>query len=154
MIRPATRKDAQDVADLAVDSRLFTADDAGIVTTMMADYFGSNSDQNHLCVIDEDDELLAVAYYQAAPATDRTWYLTMIAVRPSRQGQGHGATLLRHVEDDLRARGQRMLLVQTSGLPTFRRARAFYERCGYEQEARARDYYESGDDMILFRKAL
>lgn len=31
-------------------------------------------------------------------------------------------------EDDLHARGQRLVLVQTSGLPTFQRARAFYER--------------------------
>ena len=37
MIRPATRDDAQAVADVAVDSRLFPADDAGIVTTMMVD---------------------------------------------------------------------------------------------------------------------
>ena len=154
MIRLATRNDEQGVADLAVDSGLFAAGDAGIVTTMMADYFGSKSDQNHLCVIDEHDGPLAVASYEAAPATDRTWYLTMIAVRLSRQGQGRGATLMRHVEDDLRARGQRLMLVQTSGLPTFSRARAFYVRCGYEQEARVRDYYEPDEDMILFRKAL
>ena len=45
-------------------------------------------------------------------------------------------------------------LAVDSGLPTFGRARASYERCGYEQEARVRDYYEPGDDVILFRKAL
>jgi len=154
VIKPATRNDAQDIADLAVDSGLFAADDAGIVTTMMADYFGSKSNQSYLCVLDEDDEPLAVAYYEAAPATDRTWYLTMIAVRHSRQGQGRGGRLMQHVEDDLRARGQRLLLVATSGLATFRRARAFYERCGFEQESRVRDYYEPEDDLILFRKAL
>jgi ribosomal protein S18 acetylase RimI-like enzyme len=154
VIRPATHDDAQAVVDVAVDSGLFPADDAGIVTTMMADYFANKSDEGHLCIIDEDDEPLAVAYYQAAPAADRTWYLTMIAVRLSSQGQGRGAALLRHVENDLRARGQRLLLVETSGLPTFRRTRAFYEGCGYEEEARVRDYYETGDDMILLRKAL
>ncbi len=44
--------------------------------------------------------------------------------------------------------------METSGLPTFQRTRAFYRRSGYEQEARIRDYYEPGDDMILFRKDL
>ena len=41
MIRPATRDDTQAVADVAVDSGLFPADDAGTVTTMMADYFAT-----------------------------------------------------------------------------------------------------------------
>lgn len=78
----------------------------------------------------------------------------MIAVRPDRQGQGRGAALLRHVEDELRASSQRLLLVETSGLPTYERTRAFYGTCGYHQEARVRDYYQAGDDMVLFRKAL
>ena len=34
------------------------------------------------------------------------------------------------------------------------RARAFYLSCGYDEEARVRDYYEAGDDMVLFRKDL
>lgn len=80
--------------------------------------------------------------------------MAAIAARLSRQRQGRGSTLLRQVEDDLRARGLRLLLVETSGLATFRRTRAFYQGCGYEEEARVRDYYEPGDDMILLRKAL
>lgn len=154
MIRPVTRADATGVVDLAVSSGLFPRDDAGIVAQLMADYFDSSSDDGHVCVVVEDPEPLAVAYYEAAPATDRTWYLTMIAVRGDRQGQGRGGALMRHVEDDLRTRGQRLLLVETSGLPTFARTRAFYATCGYEQEARVRDYYEPGEDMILFRKDL
>lgn len=107
-----------------------------------------------MCVIDEDHGPQAVAYYEPAVATDRTWYLTMIAVQPGRQGQGRGAALLEHVENDLMARGQRLLLIETSGLPAFERTRTFYEKCGYHTEARVRDYYEPGDDMVLFRKAL
>lgn len=154
MIRPITDDDASAVVDLAVASELFAAEDAGVVTGLMADYFGGKRDDGHACVLDEEGEPIAVAYYEPAPATNGTWYLTMIAVRPDRQGQGRGAALLRHVEDDLRARGQRLLLVETSGHPTYERTRAFYDRCGHQQEARVRDYYEAGDDMVLFRKTL
>ena len=78
----------------------------------------------------------------------------MIAVRPASQGRGRGAAMLRHVEENLRTRDQRLLLVETSGLPQYDRTRAFYVRCGYEEEARVRDYWTAGDDMVLFRKAL
>jgi hypothetical protein len=39
-------------------------------------------------------------------------------------------------------------------LPTFERTRAFYAKNGYDQEARIRDFYKSGEDKIVFRKAL
>jgi len=58
--------------------------------------------------------------------------------------RGRGGALLRHVEQDLAGRGQRLLLVQNSGAPAFARTRTFYSVCGYEQEASVRDYYEPG----------
>lgn len=48
--------------------------------------------------------------------------------------------MLRRVEEDLRARAQRLSLVETSALPQYARTRAFYVECGYEEEARIRDY--------------
>lgn len=154
MIRPIVPDDAADVVDVAVASELFSAEEADIVTKMMTDYFGGKNDDGHACVIGEDSKPFAVAYYEPALATDGTWYLTMIGVRFDRQRLGHGAALLRHVEDELRARDQRLLLVETSGVPSFDRARGFYRKCGYDEEARVRDYYGPGDDMVLFRKVL
>lgn len=153
-IRTVTPADAPAVVDLAVASGLFAVEDAVIVRTMMSDYFAGKSDAGHLCLIDEQDEPLAVAYFEPAVATERTWYLTMIGVRSDRQGEGRGSALLARTEDILRDRRQRLLLVETSGSPAFERTRNFYVRCGYESEARVRDYYEPGDDMILFRKDL
>ena len=154
MIRSITRDDSAAVIDLAVASGLFSADETGILDRTLADYFGGNIGHGHACVIDEEDGPLGVAYYAPAPAADRTWYLTMIAVRPDRQGRGRGTALMRHVENALRADGQRLLLVETSGLPTFERTRAFYAKLDYGEEARVRDFYEAGDDMVLFRKIL
>ena len=126
-----------------------------MVDTMMSDYFARNRTAGHVCVLEEDDgEPLAVAYYEPATATDRTWYLTMIGVRSDLQGQRHGGLLMQHVEADLRDQEQRLLLVETSGVASFEKTRAFYVKCGYEREARVRNYYEPGDDMILFAKAL
>lgn len=154
MIRPATPDDSAAVIELVVAAGLFPADETQVVDNMLADYFGRTINEGHACVLDEEDELLGVAYYAPAPATDRTWYLTMIGVRANNQGRGRGAALLRHVEDALRADGQRVLLVETSGLPVYERARAFYVKCGYEEEGRIRDYWAAGDDMVVFRKAL
>ena len=97
---------------------------------------------------------VALAYCAPEPMTDGTWNLLLIAVHPSRQGRGIGAAAMRRVEDELAARGARVLLVDTSALPGFARTRAFYRGLGYEEEARIREYWAAGDDKVVFRKAL
>ena len=62
--------------------------------------------------------------------------------------------MLKYVERALMSRGQRVLLVETSGLPSFERTREFYRKNGYDQEARIREFYNAGEDKIVFRKAL
>ncbi len=86
--------------------------------------------------------------------TEGTWNLYLITIRPDLQGQGRGTTLLRYVEQRLKSEGERILLVETSGLASFDRTRSFYRQCGFEEEARIRDFYAEGDDKIIYRKLL
>ncbi len=155
MIRPVAPADTAAVRALTVASELFPPEESGVVETMLAAYFAGREAEGHTCVVDEvDGDLLAVAYYEPVTATDRTWEVTMIGVRRDLHRRGRGSALLQHVEDDLRSRDQRLLVIETSALPAFDRARAFYLARGYDEEARVRDYFEAGDDMVMFRKAL
>ena len=61
---------------------------------------------------------------------------------------------MRHVERALGAQDQRILIVETSALPEFERTRSFYTHIGYIEEGRVRDYWASGDDLVIFRKHL
>jgi len=86
--------------------------------------------------------------------TNGTWNLLLIAVHPEHQSQGIGKQLMLYVEHILRDLGVRVLLVETSGTPEFSRTRSFYEEIGYNKEACIRDYYDDGDDKIVFHKTL
>ena len=109
----------------------------------------------HFWLTDDDNGQIPVRYCEPERMTNQTSKpCNLIAIRPDRQGQGRGATLLRYVEQTLTARGGRILLVETSGLPDFDRTRVFYAKCGYKEEARIRDFYAAGDDKVVFRKVL
>lgn len=85
---------------------------------------------------------------------DRTWNMRALGVRPDHQGRGLGSRLVGACEDMLRIRGQRLLIVDTSGGPSFAPARTFYTANGFEEEARLRDFWAPGDDKVTFRKSL
>ncbi len=102
----------------------------------------------------DDNGVQAVAYCAPEPMTNGTWNLLLIAVHPDRQRDGNGSLLMSHVESILKKLGIRVLLVETSSTDEFVRTRSFYEQIGYETEARIRDFYDAGDDKIVFRKVL
>ncbi len=154
MIRPTKPDDTTALIALAEATGLFPPSQLEELGKMLANYFDGNSDSDRFWLTDEDNQPVGVAYCELEPMTHQTWNLRLIAIQPDRQRQGRGTLLLRYIEQKLIARGGRLLLVETSGLPDFERTRSFYGKCGYNKEARIRDFYEAGDDKIVYRKVL
>lgn len=134
---------------------LFPSD---MLDEMLSDYFddtNTNQEQSSdLWFTYEDDEPVAISYCAPEKMTAGTWNLYLIAVHPDYQGKGYGTSLLQHIEQVLAERGERLLLVETSGLDSFSPTRLFYQQRGYKEEARIREFYQAGEDKIVFRKLL
>ena len=62
--------------------------------------------------------------------------------------------MLEFVENDVRDRGGRMLLVETSLLPHYESTRSFYYKYGYTAVAQVADYYADNDGLIIFAKRM
>ena len=154
MIRSTLPEDTTALIALAGATGLFPPSALELLRQMLADALGENSDAEHFWITDDENGPVGVAYCEPERMTDRTWNLQLIAIHPDHQEQGRGTKLLSYVEQALKARGGRMLLVETSGLPDFERTRTFYAKCGYEEEARIRDFYAVNDDKVVFRKVL
>lgn len=155
MIRPITPKDTPALLAVAEATGLFQPPELQELSEAIAATFEGTLGINHTWLTDDDrGELVSVAYYAPEPMTRGTWNLYLIAVHPHHQRQGRGAALLRHIEQTLKEQGERMLIVETSGLPHFEGTRTFYCNCGYAEEARIRDFYQAGEDKIVYRKLL
>lgn len=148
--RPAQLADHSSLSDLIDASGLFPSD---LLPNMMASYLGGETTEEIWLTID-DPRPCAIAYCALERMTAGTWNLRLLAVHPERQGRGYGTALIDDIEARLRGQDARILLVETSGLADFSRARQFYIGCGFDQEACIRDFYEPGNDKIVFRKDL
>ena len=111
-----------------------------------------SSDYLFLGAFTPEEVLVGYACWGPTPATDRTWDLYWIAVDTALQGAGIGTILLEEVERRLVGQHARMLIAETSSRSDYAATRGFYERRGYAEAARVRDFYASGDDRIIFVK--
>ncbi|MCJ8280082.1 MAG: GNAT family N-acetyltransferase [Rivularia sp. ALOHA_DT_140] len=154
IIRPAKPDDTETIMNLAQAIGLFEGEELEELGGMLGGYFEDSLGEGHSWVVCDDGGVVGVAYFAPEQYADGVYNLYFIAVHPKYQGKGYGSTIINHVEKTLTENGDRLLLVETSGLPNFEMTRKFYRKQGYEEEARIRDYYKAGDDKIIFRKAL
>lgn len=155
MIRPIHPADAEPVLALAQATGLFTDDELPELRGMLDGALDGSLGPDHLWFVDDEGgDIAGLAYVAPEAFADRVWNLYLLAVDPTRQGGGRGAALVAHVEATVRARGARILLIETSGTAAFEATRGFYRKIGYLEEARLRGYYGPGDDVVMFTKAL
>ena len=155
MFRSATPADTDTLVALANGTGVFKPHEIVALREVLDDYHAVNEDEGHVARVYLDgDRVLGFLYYAPVAMTDRSWELWWIAVDPGEQGRGHGKAMMAFLEADLRERGCRLLLIDTSSLPEYLPTRQFYLKVGYTLAAQIPDFYRDGDDKVLFRKKL
>ena len=154
MIRYATQDDIAALLSLAKATGLFEPSEIEGFGEMMKEQLSEDQSDGSVWIVDSEDDIVGAAYYAPETFTESVWNLYFIGVHPSQQGKGRGSALLNYVEQYLTEKGERLLLVETSGVDGFKLTRSFYEKNGYTEEARIRDFYKPGDDKVVFRKVL
>lgn len=149
-IRDLDRSDLAAARAIIAANELFPAE---MLDAMVEPYLSEQAPHLWLAA-SSGTELVGFAYVEPERMTDGTFNMLLIAVDPQRHGAGIGKALVRASEQELRDRGARVLIVETSSLDGFERTRAFYASQGYVEEARVRDFYTEGDHKILFWKHL
>jgi ribosomal protein S18 acetylase RimI-like enzyme len=152
-VRPTVPGDSPTLIAIARDTGVFKPIEIQALEEVLDDYHATYRDQGHLSVTGErEGQIVGFAYYAPAAMTDRTWYLYWIAVTKQIQARGLGAKLLAHVENDIRLRHGRMLLLETSSTPHYDLTRKFYLKHHYQEQARIADFYAAGDSMVVYGK--
>ncbi len=158
MIRPMTGTDKPAVMDLIRATGFFRPDEVAVAEELIDAYL-DKPDQNDygvVVIVDEGAPPRVAGYmtYGPTPLTVGTFDLYWMAVDPRAQGRGHGRALVLWLEAYVKAAGGRLLIIETSSVPKYEPTRRFYLGLNYTEVARIPDFYQPGDDRVIYSKQI
>jgi ribosomal protein S18 acetylase RimI-like enzyme len=123
----------------------------------LVDIYLTNPLQTDYCMVVAEDEGIGVCGYVCwgpTPMTRGAYDLYWIATAPGAQGRGIGRELMHYVETKIAQEQGRLIIVETSSKESYRKTIQFYRDMNYEEISRLRDFYDVGDDKLIFIKRL
>ena len=150
-IRKVQLQDIQGLKEVLDSSELFPSE---YLDDMISGYL-NNQDTTDIWFTYIDNETpIALGYCAQEKLTNGTYNLYAIAVRKELQGQGIGHKMMNFIEKLLADNGNRILIVETSSIDQYTLTRKFYNKLGYRQEAIIKDFWNDGEDKVIFSKKL
>jgi ribosomal protein S18 acetylase RimI-like enzyme len=157
MISVPSDRDGAQIHAISANTSVFSKEEVETVDELWDEYQAQGPERSgYYWLVDkeENDRILGYACYGPRALTDRTYDLYWIAVSSDAHRGGIGRRLLAASEEAIRNLGGRLLVLETSGKPTYEPTRKFYLATGYTLEATLKDFYSDGDDLVVFTKRL
>ncbi len=147
--------DVQAVRRIVESTGFFNAAEQRIAEELVQDFLAKGVSSGYNFLFAEMDGVpVGYSCYGPIDGTESSYDLFWIAVDNGRRGCGLGRRILTMTEELISAKGGVNVYVETSSKPLYAPTRAFYEKCGYIQEALLKDFYAPGDGKVIFVKRL
>lgn len=153
-IRRAEPADRDRVREILIATARFTRQEVGWAMELVDLALAGREDYLAFVLAEPHEAVQGYALYGPTPMTDGVYDLYWIAVDPRQQGHGFGQLLLKFVENEVRRRAGRMLLIETSSKRSYAPTIRFYQQAGYHEISRIKDFYRIEDDKVVFCKHL
>ncbi len=150
-VRKVTRQDVDQLKAVVDSSGLFPS---AYLEGMLTDYFENKATKDLWFTKEYGGKPVGIGYCAPEKFTEGTYNLLAIGVLKELQGQGLGQEMMAYIERELKQQANRILIVETSGADEFRLTRKFYKNLGYNLEATIRDFWQEGEDKVVFWKKL
>lgn len=150
-IRNVTKQDMEELKHVVDSLGLFPSE---FLEEMISDYFENPETQEIWLTKVDGEDVMAIAYCAPEKFTEGTYNLYAIGVLKEHQGMGIGGEMMGYLESRLKELEGRVLIVETSSDTQFDLTRKFYTDLGYAHEATIREFWQAGEDKVIFWKKL
>lgn len=133
---------------------MFTEAEVAVAAELIDIYLNDPRQKDYMVVVveNEREEPAGFLTWGPTPLAEDAYDLYWMAVSPAEQSRGFGKRLVNWLEDEVKARRGRLVIVETSSQPKYLPTREFYMKLGYAEVARVPDFYRPGDDRVIYTK--
>jgi ribosomal protein S18 acetylase RimI-like enzyme len=148
--------DGSAIARVAASTPLFTEEEVATVKELWDDFIASHDQQEdyRFLAAYKNGALAGFSCYGHRALTKSAFDLYWIAVDSEQQHHGIGRLLLLETEKEIKKLGGTIIVVETSSSEAYTPTRKFYLAQNYRVAGEIADFYEPGDGLMLFIKAL
>ena len=133
----------------------FAPDELPVAEEVLDDSLDESHDSGYYTIVGvKDGRPIGYATYGNTPLSKGNWEIYWAAVDPSEQGHGIGRELMYRCEGAIKHHGGWQITLETSSTAQYERTRRFHMSCGYTEIARIPDFYDRGDDLVIYFKKL
>lgn len=155
VVRKVESRDRQALVSIIARTASLTAEERECAVELLDIYLNDRGQEDYLFAAAEDHGApIGYVCYGPRSLAQGVFDLYWIIVDGDKKGTGVGRALVEAAVEALRGMGARMLVAETSGTGAYEAARGFYARCGFAEEARIKDFYRPGDDIVFYVKRL
>jgi len=156
MIRNLIHSDRDKIETILIETKNFNEDEIKIAMELIDVYLSEPNQKDYEIFTDENEnkEINGYVCIGPRPLTNGTYDLYWIAVNPNVQARGIGSGLIQYIENYLKQKNVRLVLIETSGKPSYEKERRFYEKNHYDKLVEIKDFYNIGDSLVIYGKYL
>lgn len=140
--------------DIARELHIFYDSELAILARVFNDY--EHARDGYVLIEDiADGQIRGFIILGRIPLTVSGWDIYWLVVDKDYQGRGIGKSLIARAEAYILSHDRRASLrVETSTRLTYAHARNLYARCGFQELGRIKDFYDEGDDVVIYYKQI
>lgn len=132
---------------------MFTPEEAQVAAEL-AETTLDGTETYRWLIAEAEGGLAGYTCFDRIPLTRVSFDLYWIVVLADRRGSGLAGELVRRTAQLARSKRGLWMFAETSSRDAYAPARRFYRKAGFAEVARFEDFYEPGDDKLVFRLAL
>jgi acetoin utilization deacetylase AcuC-like enzyme/ribosomal protein S18 acetylase RimI-like enzyme len=144
--------DVETVRSLVRTTGVFNDEEVSIAAELVAEAAlkGEKKSGYSFYFIEEGGKMLGYSCFGRVPLTESSYDLYWLVVDPDFQKKGIAKQLLELTEKAVGSEGGTQLYAETSSKDNYKPARGFYQKVGFSECARQKDFYTKGDDKVTY----
>ncbi len=154
IVRPIENRDRIQLASLLGRTPEFNEDEVAVALELIDDSLAKGAESDYACLVAAEgvngaERIAGYCCYGPTPMTEHTFDFYWVAVDRELRGRGIGELLFGSMLKALRARGGRIIRIETSSTSAYEGTLRFHHKIGFVEGGRIPDFYRDGDDLII-----